>query len=356
MDFTDREIAYTIGDAYVRYQSYSSADAFKTDVLRLMPSRFEYGPVYSANPRQRKMLPKGACVPVRKEFCLDIDLTDYDDVRTCCTKTDVCNKCWQFASIAIQVIDVALREDFGFEHLLWVFSGRRGVHCWVSDAAALSLTEPQRSSVINYLQVFNTTQKGKKINLPRPFHPHIARSFAILKSRFKKVVLEDQDPWRTSEQAEQLLERLQPAELVAKLRQKWGSRELSSTQRWSDIDVETRQLQGVRTGDVVLAAKQDIVFEYLYPRLDAAVSKGVNHLLKSPFVVHPSTGKVCVVMDVEKLSEFDIDKVPRYDQVVQELDHTNDVAQTSLKPYTDYFKRYVQDSLPSKRAADTLDF
>lgn len=80
----------------------------------------------------------------------DIDLTDYDDIRTCCTGANICERCWPFMSMAMHVMNHVLREDFGFKHFTWIYSGRRGVHCWVSDASARALSNEARSAIINY--------------------------------------------------------------------------------------------------------------------------------------------------------------------------------------------------------------
>lgn len=54
-------------------------------------------------------------------------------------------------------------EQFAFRHLLWVYSGRRGIHCWVSDRTALTLTDDQRRALVQFLEVV----KGSKETIKR---------------------------------------------------------------------------------------------------------------------------------------------------------------------------------------------
>lgn len=150
--------------------------SLRKDILRLNPSRFEIGPVYTSNPRDRKTLRRSTAFrPMSKELVFDIDLTDYDDIRTCCNKANICHKCWSFVTMAIKVVDAALREDFGFQHIMWVYSGRRGAHAWISDKRARNMDDQKRKALAGYLEVIKGgTQSGKKVNVKRPLHPHLA--------------------------------------------------------------------------------------------------------------------------------------------------------------------------------------
>lgn len=141
-------------------------------------------------------------------------MTDYDSVRVCCQDKAICTRCWGYITMATKVLDAIVREDFGFKHLLWVYSGRRGIHLWISDPAALAMTDPQRKALVNYVDAIKT-RNGK---LRLPFHPSIARSVDILKSGFQSVVLEDQDLFKSEKQCEELLKKLPEQSAPAKSR------------------------------------------------------------------------------------------------------------------------------------------
>lgn len=110
------------------------------------------------------------------------------------------------------------------------------------------------------------------------------------------------------------------------------------------------------------AAKEDIVLQYTYPRLDAEVSKHRNHLLKAPFCVHPKTGRVCVPVDPRTIDKFDPERVPTVGQLLQELDkaapppsgegpaeHHSDWERTSLKPYVDMLDKHAMSLMEEVR-------
>lgn len=104
-------------------------------------------------------------------------MTDYDEIRTCCSGKGICRRCWGFISVAVKILDASLREQFGFQHLLWVYSGRRGIHCWISDAEAMQLTDEQRKALMGWIDIIKGGQgMVKKVNVRahnRLLHPSL---------------------------------------------------------------------------------------------------------------------------------------------------------------------------------------
>ena len=52
---------------------------------------------------------------------------------------------------AATVLRNILTKEFGFKHILFVYSGRRGIHIWVYDRRARALTDSQRSNIVSYV-------------------------------------------------------------------------------------------------------------------------------------------------------------------------------------------------------------
>lgn len=194
----------------------------------------------------------------------------------------------------------------------------------------------------------------------------------MLKMHFQQDILDDQNPWESEERFSRLLQLIPDTTLRESLRKKWTSAPgRTSSSKWADIDALAKTSKGLDS-KALLEAKQDIVLEYTYPRLDIEVSKKLNHLLKSPFVVHPGTGRVCVPIDTRKLDEFNPLEVPTVTRLLQEIDNwSNPVAEvksgksiqdwekTTLKPYMDHFRHFIagllKDELGDQIKKERLD-
>lgn len=103
---------------------------------------------------------------IAKEFVIDIDINDYPG-RSCCNKEPkICSKCWAYLVVAVKVIDGTLR-DLGYKRLLWVFSGRRGMHLWVCDRKAMLMKDEDRRKFMDKLVGFRTLN-GEEVSTWRP--------------------------------------------------------------------------------------------------------------------------------------------------------------------------------------------
>jgi DNA primase small subunit len=261
---------------YNRFQSFDSIQQLQHIMVSKTPIKMDIGACYNVKPCLKKTIESCTFVPLSREFVLDIDLTDYDPIRSCCQGTTVCGVCWGFITVAIQILHQLLVSDLGLKHIVWVFSGRRGVHCWVSDETVRVATTEERRAMVQYLQY----KSEKRI------HPSVDRAFGICSSFFYSVLLQQMDLLAKEEAVKVLLHCVDDAVLRSKLEQDM-KRESTSVDKWKVVKRMVKQ-------SVLI----DIVYTFTWPRLDSNVSIGLNHLLKSPFSIHPSTGVVVLTRSV----------------------------------------------------------
>ncbi|KAG2175915.1 hypothetical protein INT44_000393 [Umbelopsis vinacea] len=369
-NFVQREFSFTLAsDTYLRYNSFSDAEELRNEIERLQPVKIDIGAIYTAKPKDKKTINPKAFQPVEKELVFDIDMTDYDEIRTCCSGGDICHKCWGFMTVAIKVIHAALKEDFGFKHILWVYSGRRGVHCWVCDERARKLNNEARSAIVSYLEVVKGgAEMSRKVKLPATLHPSLTRSLDILRQYFLPLVVKDQGVFDDEKSWKKILNIIPDQAVQAKLTERWEGTDASGKSRWDDLrtELEKNEYAKRKTGDKLNLIPRDIIFQYTYPRLDDKVSTNINHLLKSPFCVHPKTQRVCVPINPDNCDQFDPFSVPTLQTLTKELESYNaanpketekrmaDYDKTSLKEYIGTFELFVdgllKEALERKRA------
>lgn len=298
-------------------------------IIARSPLKIDIGAIYNSKPRDSKKVKLLTFQPVERELVFDIDMTDYDDVRSCCSGAEICPRCWPFMIVAARILEAFLREDFGFQNLLWVYSGRRGIHCWVADERARKLTSDARDAIANFINIFDGGHfKAKKVEMDglRGVHPSIVRSVEIIDQHFEDLMINKQNFLDTKDQIETIANLCLDDDLKRDLRKSLNDPKLkTSAERWRTF---VRYSQAFYQGTTQPKAKiyrhrfflEEVKLQLCYPRLDINVTKGLNHLLKIPFSVHPKTGRVCVPIDFENISSFDPFVVPTVDKLCASLD------------------------------------
>lgn len=285
-----REIALELHDnAYIRYQSVSSAD----ELLRLFrskrPAKVHTGAVFSDNPSFKK---KGVSVqPTHRELVFDIDVNDYSPFGIDADDLAACNAAWPLVAFGFHVVQLVLKRHFGFANGIVVYSGRRGAHLTLYDKRACELSNEARAAIVAFLQPGGSAEKphfDALVNAPcfaRIFKENVMVFFESACVRPRREgglgVLD------TERDREDFLEIFKYSEKVKQL----NISGVCASEAWTRIKDYVRD---ARFPDSAERALKRAVLTYCWPRLDANVSKQVNHLSKAMFSVHPKTGLVCV--------------------------------------------------------------
>ncbi|CAH1764524.1 12218_t:CDS:2 [Entrophospora sp. SA101] len=170
----------------------------------------------------------------------------------------------------------SILDDFGFRHLLW-----------------------------------GGAQAQKRVDLGGHLHPFMSQSLSIINQYFDDLILKDQDVLKDENCWNKVLGCIPNENKKNTLKKHWlENLSQTSSDRWKDITDELNLT--INKGNLPMC-ENEIILQYAYPRLDKAVSININHLLKSPFCVHPKTGKIIYHYHhsdtVEEISLFDMSRI-----------------------------------------------
>lgn len=322
-----REIGYLFADgkAYRRFQSFNAASDLLESLMKDTPSAINIGACYNQPCRNKGTL--SGCAAMAKELVIDFDLTSYP-TRICCST--VCGKCWPLMSATIEVVDEVLRETYGFELILWVYSGRRGVHCWVCDPKACMLDNHGRTNLLESLNLFPV---HRVVLTEHDQHPLVQQMIERLRPRFEER-LKSQNLFADKRIAGHLLSVVPDEKIRASIAG------CDPKDAWNEL--QRRVLDESTSKKRLRFAMDAIVVEEIGPRPDSDVTKNLAHLLKCPFSPHPDTGQISVPFDPRK--PFDPLKVPTVSQLIDEIDAGR--KETSLEPYLEYFRTvFLQETV-----------
>jgi len=281
-NFSFREIGFVVSDErFIRNISFPTS-AHLRDFMAKNAVRHAYvGAVYDKPPSKKNPIQKIKWK--YREFIFDIDIDEYDLVRTCgCRGDQYCLDCWSLVQDAVKFLDETMKEDFGFEKIIWIFSGRRGVHGWVLDHEAKFLDQKQRVAILDYLTMIKDEKRTQSLDdIPNEAKP--------LRNRIYSQI------------ARSFLARAKPKELKELGLSLNKAREIIRTVRQrTEFNHNVYNLLIPSSTVIRKNLAKEIVLRR-YPRIDRKVTMDTRRVSRMPFSIHGKTGKIAQIID-------DIDK------------------------------------------------
>ena len=299
-------------ELYVRYQTARTGAELRKLFVKLGPGKLHCGPRYAVDIADRRMK-RSDFVAIEREFIVDVDLSDY---QYDADSVEDCARAWPLVVCALQSIGLVLEEHFGFEHLVYVHSGRRGGHVWVLDAAARELTDEERSAIVAWCTPHGPVQPGGR----RYFHwatdhPNFAALTKLAEDCFYTHCLPARDAGGLG-----MLD--DPDDRAAFLQMVASDCEVANANDWEGAmrtqDTGADALIWLRAAIRRLGRKtawllprlREAILTKVWMKLDENVSKARNHTLKVFFSVHPKTGFVSLPIPKDELRSFDPRTLP----------------------------------------------
>ena len=309
-----------------RFNSFGKPEHMIADIQRRKPNAVYVGPTYNTDPTLRWVLGKERLHPVEQRLVFDVDLTDYDDLRTCecVAKTSglrVCEKCWPLAAIAVIVLRNLLRYKFGFHEFLCTFSGNKGVHCWVLDQQVLSYTDETRLNISEYFRPF---MKGIYTHcVPLQLCPVLEQCYEqVVKPLFEQHILGRVISFRTEHGQSLLHKVVQSHQHSPDFLQQLPSIP-DELELWRHIESKLREY----TSEHVVRA---VVMMCTFPRIDKDITTTMQHLIRCPFTVNGRGGRVCVPIRYQDALEFAPELAPTASTIKDSLSDYLEILEEAL--------------------------
>ena len=322
-------------DGYSRFHQFSDVAALRKALLFKAPCRIDVGAIFAVQLDCRNLgIDWRELVAFEKELVFDIDINDYEDIRRCgCSGKTLCQDCWQLLGFAAWLVDLLMRRKFGCTDLLWVYSGRRGVHGWVLDQRAATFSPAFRKALAAYFSPF---QQLGDCRLYTGNCRLVAGLFAShILPRFERL-LESRALDLNSDAAKRYVFRnAQPEQRNAPLLHGLASAArpgMRNIEIWNSYKMALRNYHP--QGEAVL---QRIVLSLAFPRIDEKVSTDCKHLAKCPFSWHPRTGAICVPFDVQEAGKFEPLKAPNISEPT---------SFSQFAGYVELLEQHLLDALP----------